>query len=267
MSIGFGVRTKIRGWSARRAGLKALPETLKKPLSLEQLQKLCLSRNEVYFYFDYYFQHFLPEAFRTHRKYFAANRRGFGEDAFHAMWFLLFEQFRPAQALEIGVYRGQTATLMKLLSRYFNFECAIGCLSPLTAAGDAVSGYTASVDYYEDVIHNHGKFQLPLPDFCRSLSTSSEGIAFVRSRHWNLIYIDGNHDYAVAKSDWEVCSQSLAPRGLIVMDDSALHTDFKPPAFATAGHPGPSRVTQEINAAQFRELIGVGHNRVYQRIL
>jgi hypothetical protein len=45
-------------------------------------------------------------ALREPRHYFNQCRRGFGEDAFHAMWFLLFRQFRPVSFLEIGVYRG-----------------------------------------------------------------------------------------------------------------------------------------------------------------
>jgi len=36
----------------------------------------------------------------------AENRRGFGENAFHTMWYLLLEEFKPATFLEIGVFRG-----------------------------------------------------------------------------------------------------------------------------------------------------------------
>jgi hypothetical protein len=262
----FGVRTKIRKWAAKRANARALPNALKQRLTLEKLEAQGLSRTMTYLYCDYYFDHFLPEIFRKHRAYFAACGRGFGEDAFHTMWYFLFDRFRPAKALEIGVYRGQTTTLMKLLSRYFDSECAVGCLSPFSASGDAVSKYAACVDYYEDVIHNHEQFELPLPEFCRSFSTSDEGIAFIQSRCWNLVYIDGNHDYAVAKSDWEHCSNALAPGGIIVMDDSALHTDFKPPPLSTAGHPGPSKVVGEIDPARFQEIFAAGHNRVFQRI-
>ena len=104
---------------------RALPAELKVPLKLPQLREMKLSRTVTYLYCDYYFEHFLPQLFNEHRAYFAKAGRGFGEDVFHAMWFLLFEHFRPANALEIGVYRGQTITLMKLLSRHFNFQCEI----------------------------------------------------------------------------------------------------------------------------------------------
>jgi hypothetical protein len=262
----FGLRTRIKKWSGKTSNARALPEEFKTPWKLAQLQKKNLDRTTAYLYCDYYFDHFLPRELRDHRAYFVTGRRGFGEDAFHVMWFLLFEHFRPANALEIGVYRGQTITLMKLLSNHFNFQCNIGCVSPLSGAGDSVSAYGNGLDYYQDVVRNHRRFDLPLPEFCRAFSTSEEGARFIGSRPWNMIYIDGNHNYAVAKSDWDQCARALAPEGIIVMDDSALHTDFRPPAFSTAGHPGPSQVVQEIDAGRFKEIFAVGHNRVFQRI-
>jgi hypothetical protein len=261
----FGLRTKIQKRAWKMSNARALPEELKATWKLAQLQERNLPRMAAYRYCNYYFEHFLPQLFREHRAYFAAERRGFGEDAFHAMWYLLFEHFRPSNALEIGVYRGQTITLMKLLSRHFNFQCDIGCVSPLSSSGDSVSVYD-KVDYYQDVVLNHQHFDLPLPEFCRAFSTSEEGTKFIGSRRWNLVYIDGNHDYAVAKSDWDLCARALAPHGVIVMDDSALHTDFRPPPFSTAGHPGPSQVVAEIDAGRFKEIFAVGHNRVFQRI-
>jgi hypothetical protein len=262
----FGLRTRIRRRAGKISNARALPAELKTPLKLAQLQEKNLARTTAYLYCDYYFEHFLPQSLKEHRAYFVSGQRGFGEDAFHAMWFLLFEHFRPANALEIGVYRGQTITLMKLLSRELRFQCDVGCVSPLSAAADSVSAYGTGLDYYQDVVQNHQRFELPLPEFCRSFSTSEEGTKFIGSRPWHLIYIDGNHDYPVAKSDWDQCSRTLAPDGIIVMDDSALHTDFRPPLFSTAGHAGPSQVVQEIDAGRFKEIFAVGHNRVFQQI-
>src|SRR6266446_6138178 len=117
----FGVRQKLLFRSSRTYHCFRLKRSLKRPMSLPELRRLGLSRNERYFYCVYFFDHFLPEPIREHRRYFTQNRRGFGEDAFHAMWFLLFQELRPKRALEIGVYRGQTITLWKLLSRHFGF--------------------------------------------------------------------------------------------------------------------------------------------------
>jgi predicted O-methyltransferase YrrM len=88
----------------------------------------------------------------------------------------------------------------------------------------------------------------------------------VASQAWSLVYIDGNHDYEVARQDWELCSRHLEPDGVIVLDDAGLTTNYRPPRFATGGHPGPSRLAREIDRTRFKEILQVGHNRVYQKI-
>ena len=83
---------------------------------------------------------------------------------------------------------------------------------------------------------------------------------------WDIIYIDGNHDYDVVKADWALCSEAVAVGGLIVLDDSGLSTTYQPPAFATAGHPGPSKLAAEIDRSRYEEILQVGHNRVFRRL-
>jgi hypothetical protein len=70
----------------------------------------------------------------------------------------------------------------------------------------------------------------------------------------------------VAKADWDLCAPRVRPGGVLVLDDSALGTDYHPPTFATAGHPGPSRLASEIDGASFCEVLRVGHNRVFRKL-
>jgi hypothetical protein len=49
------------------------------------------------------------------------------------------------------------------------------------------------------------------------------------------------------------------------MDDSSLHTDFKPPTFSFAGHAGPSKVAREFADRELRFVGAVGHQNVYQK--
>jgi hypothetical protein len=261
-----GIRQRFQHFITRQYHLWKLKNNLKYPLDLSELRARRLSRDEQYAYCLYFFQRHLPAVLREHRQYFASGQRGFGEEAFHAMWFLLFQAFHPRSALEIGVFRGQTITLWKLLAGHLGFDCEIGCVSPFAPVGDSVSRYEEGVDYYEDVLLNHRRFNLALPLACRELSTSPAAKAFIQSRKWDVVYIDGCHDYEVAREDWNTCSQSVPELGIIVLDDSSLETDYHPPCFSTAGHPGPSRVAQEINPTQFTEVFAVGHNRVFQRI-
>jgi hypothetical protein len=182
------------------------------------------------------------------------------------MWWHLIKRFRPAQFLEIGVYRGQTISLVSLFAKMEGIHCEVFGISPFSSAGDSVSKYLDNLDYKADTLANFSHFDLSPPTLLKAYSTDSQARQLIRSRAWDIIYIDGNHDYEIVKSDWEVCSDSIANGGLIVLDDSGLSTSYRPPRFATGGHPGPSRLASEIDPLNFREILQVGHNRVFQRI-
>jgi cephalosporin hydroxylase len=220
-------------------------------------------RNDLYAYMHHHFHHLCPGELREHRTYFRQEMRGFGEDAFHAMWFTLLREFKPEECLEIGVYRGQVISLWALISRNFGFFCDVHAISPFASTGDRVSVYLRNVDYLEDTLAHHRHFGLREPNLVCAFSTDPIALEQIRSRQWNLIYIDGNHDYEVALADYEVCRDNLAVGGLLVMDDSSLGTNFRPPLFSTAGHPGPSRIVLELAMKQLRFLGGVGHNNVF----
>jgi hypothetical protein len=167
--------------------------------------------------------------------------------------------------LEIGVYRGQTLSLAALLQKEFRCSGIVAGISPFLPAGDSVSTYRGDIDYEADTRNSFAHFHCPEPKLLRAFSTDAAALAFLRSETWDCIYIDGNHDYEVARADWDHCAAQVRPGGLIVLDDSALHTAYSPPSFATAGHLGPSQVAREIDRGHFVEILRVGHNRTFQR--
>ena len=213
-----------------------------------------------------YFHQSLPEDLREHRLYFSQEQRGFGEEGFHVMWWILFREFKPARFLEIGVYRGQTLSLAALLQRALGINGSVTGISPFSSSGDEVSKYRTNIDYRLDTLGNFQHFKLPVPHLHQGYSTDGDAVALISERSWDCIYIDGNHDYAVALADWTACAAALEVGGIIVLDDSALNTAYRPPAFATGGHPGPSRVAEEIDRSRFQEILRVGHNRVFQKL-
>jgi len=261
MSIGNVIqRTKInvQRWSYSRRKPK-----FSQDLSFTEACGKFSSRNELHAYMHHYLQHLAPKRIGDHRWYYSQNSRGFGEDALHAMWWGLLKEFKPEMALEIGVYRGQVTSLWSLIAKLRDFTCNVHGISPFSPAGDQVSVYLAELDYLQDTLESNRHFDLPDPTFLKAFSTAPEAVDLIKSRQWDLVFIDGNHDYEVALVDYEVCVDALAEGGLLVMDDSSLYTDFQPPAFSFAGHPGPSRVVQERAMKELRFLGGVGHNNVF----
>ena len=220
---------------------------------------------EQYLLFHHHFWNNSPAWLKRHRLYFKSKQRGFGDDAFHVMWYILINDLRPKNLLEIGVYRGQVISLWSLIMKNLSINASVHGITPLVNAADAVSAYV-DIDYLEDIKKNFSHFMLDLPNIHKGYSTDLAMIDVIQSRKWDIIYINGSHDYAVVKNDFEICSNCLSQNSIIVLDDSALYTTFKPPVYASAGHPGPSRVANEIDGSKFKEIISVGHNRVFQRI-
>ena len=265
------LRKYLGGKLHRLRSKQALREVLDQKSDLASLEDWGRSLSDpTGYYLDcvrcFHGPHF-PEELKKHREYFLQDQRGFGEDAFHVMWWMLFREMRPERFLEIGVYRGQTISLAALLHRTLGIEGSVAGISPFSSAGDSVSTYRANLDYLEDTQASFRAIGLSAPELLRAYSTDQIATDRIHQQAWDAVYIDGNHDYEVAKADWVECSASIRIGGIIVLDDSALGTKYRPPHFATAGHPGPSQLAAEIeNLAGFGEILRVGHNRVFQRI-
>lgn len=221
--------------------------------------------NNLYRYFNQYFFYRCPQIIRDHRAYFSQNDRGFGENAMHAMWWLLLLHHQPQQCLEIGVYRGQVLSLWALVAKYLHYSCTVYGISPFTNQGDSVSSYMQDIDYYSDVLANFDHFQLPSPILVKHLSADATAIEQISSKLWDLIYIDGSHEYDIVLADYQICQRYLRAGGILVLDDAALFTTYQPPLFAFAGHPGPSRVAVDYAMKEMQFLGGVGHNLIFEK--
>lgn len=266
MSITGFINAYYLKWARPRAKRRILKQAGPVKITRADWDRSLTQPTEFYYDCFRFFHQRLPVEIKEHRSYFWDTRRGFNEDTMHVMWYFLFEEFKPKNFLEIGVYRGQTISLAALLSRRNGVSCLVQGISPFSGADDSLCTYPKDIDYMQDTLSHFEHFGLPAPELLRAYSTDSEAVAMIRSVPRDLIYIDGNHDYEVVVKDWEVCAQSTRPGGIIVMDDSNSNTAYRPPNFATAGLPDPSRFVQEIDRKQFREILQVGHNRVFQRI-
>lgn len=223
--------------------------------------------NDLYAYMHHYFIYRCLDLVREHRTYFMKEHRGFGEGAFHAMWWLLLSEFRPQRMLEIGIYRGQVISLWALIcEKILKQPYEVHGISPFTKQGDSVSNYLDGLDYMGDVIGTFRHWNLKEPILVKALSTEPPAVDHIKRQEWDLIYIDGSHEYEIVLKDYELCRSNLKLGGLLVLDDASIGTSFKPPSFSFAGHSGPSRVAQEYAHKEMKFLGAVGHNNVFQKI-
>lgn len=232
-------------------------------LSFTELMTLSRADPErAYAYAHSYFWQRAPQIVRDHRAWFRQEGRGFGEDAFHAMWWLLMCERHPARMLEIGVYRGQTLSLWALLAQTLGQQVFVSGVSPLTASGDEVSAY-ADLDYAADVAANFGHFGVAAPSITRAYSTDEVGLEAIRRGLWDVIFVDGGHDCDVVLSDYRAAREGLAPSGLLVFDDAALYLPYRARLGATEGHAGPSGVVRDFVQKEMRLVGNIGHDVIF----
>lgn len=225
-----------------------------------------LSRNDVYKWFTISFRKMSPEWLKSHREYFSKKQRGYGEDAFHAMWLFILETLRPSKALEIGVYRGQIISLWKCWATNTDCQIEIVGVTPLSILGDSVSNYP-ELNYKLDIENNFVHFNLNLIEIIQCPSQMSPARERIIDGMWDLIYIDGSHEYEDVKLDVDAAYLGLRTNGLMVLDDSSLFTDFQIRLEnISRGHPGPSLVFSEIDSRKFQWLFGVGHINVLRKL-
>jgi len=263
----------VEWWRKARANMAALQyrrvsesgDQAKALWSFTEVVRNLPNERERYRYFLWVYLNVVPESTRRHRGYFGLNGRGFGEDAFHGMWWKLLEEFKPTCAVEIGVFRGQTISLWSLQARQLNQTMDVWGISPLSNVGDAVSNYLA-LDYESDIEVNFQEFDLGAPNLVQARSQEQLAKDFMATRMWDLVYIDGSHDFEDVVNDINLVRACTEPGAVLVMDDASLYSNYRPYLFAFAGHPGPSLAASSPEIMKdFIEIGSCGHNRVFQR--
>jgi len=155
---------------------------------------------------------------KIHRDYIEQKAYGFGERSFWYLWKLILDEIpKGFSFLEIGVYRGSTISLIKLLRP----DATVYGVTPLTSEG----GYQ-DCDYAKDIADLHQYFNLDQPNIIKGLSNEPWAIQAVRDLGMrDVIYVDGAHDTETVLQDLANYASLVKIGGYLVMDDcnSEMH--------------------------------------------
>ena len=227
------------------------------------------------------YQSALLENFRTkliqdpslysHRQWVTANNWGYGVDELHWMWKLISDSFEPnAKFLEIGVFKGQTISLMSFLNDHNTKNTQIIGLGPLDSSGDNVSQHP-NIDYWAAIKHIYLRFcsqtQWNNLKIIRGYSNDTLIKSMAGSiAPYDCIFVDGCHDYDVVVDDINTYKEMVKVNGLIVVDDCNYGSNF--PLNVWGGFPEVTQAIQEHldTDSRFKTVAKVAHDKIWRRI-
>jgi hypothetical protein len=225
-----------------------------------------------------------------HRNYVETNDLGFGDPAFHYMWYLLIqhvsENFPHPRFLEIGVFKGQVISLWELIASKLNLELSITGISPLkgnplpklkwtrrlkTLLSSQFRKELKSANFYpqEDYRAIIADFfeafnlQFSKVRLIEGYSNNAEVIETVKLEKFSVIYIDGDHTFEGVTEDIKNYSLLVENKGFLIMDDASYYI---PGSSFWKGHETVSRACEIIPSLGFINVLNVGHNRIYQKV-
>jgi hypothetical protein len=224
-----------------------------------------------------------------HRRHIEDNKLGFGEPAFHYLWWLVLKKLKDSETrnlLEIGVFKGQVLTAWALIAQTLQCPFTVTGISPLEGHPLPESWWTRRVkilfsnsfrkqlqagnfypedDYEQTIRRLMARFHLPPErlELIKGSSTDPAIAAKVAGRRFGLIYIDGDHAYDAVCTDIRNYAPLVAPAGFLAMDDAAC---FLPGKTFWKGRESVSKACETIPSLGFKNVINVGHVRLYQRL-
>ena len=210
---------------------------------------------------------------KAHRDWVVTNRWGYGNRAFHWMWTLLVREApKNFKFLEIGVFKGQITSLVSLLNKELHKDGRVFGVTPLNKDGDKY-GVHPEDDYETRIAEIYGAFGLDASDLTliEGYSQDTEIVNIVRNQApFDLVFVDGCHDYEVVVSDLRNYGELLKIGGYLIVDDSSSQLQI-PDGLIRLDWRGLPEVTQAVEDVivpdpRFVHMFAVGHNRVFKRI-
>lgn len=224
-----------------------------------------------------------------HRKHVETENLGFGDAAFHAMWARLTDlavrRHKHVRLLEIGVFKGQVISLWALLAKVYFWPLEISCITPLkgnpqpktkiiqriktifdkTYREEVESGNFYENEDYEQIIrlhfHQH-KINFDDVKVYQGYSTDKKVLDQIKAKKFEIIYVDGDHTFEGAAHDFKTFAPMVSLGGWLVADDAGFGL---PGTSFWKGHEAVSRAAEILPSLGFRNILNVGHNRIFEK--
>ena len=196
------------------------------------------------------------------------NTPGFGELPFSWSWYLLIKSMPETFTfLEIGVYKGRVLALVQMVANMLAKNVKIYGITPLDGnATDKYSEYEKT-DYLQSIKKS---YQISNSTFKNTkiiigYSQKEDIIRKASEVQYDIIFIDGCHDYDIVCSDITNYTPFLKVGGYLVLDDANLYLEGAYGIFL--GHPDVGKAIEDCIHSDFVELYAIGHNRIWKKVI
>lgn len=195
---------------------------------------------------------------------------GYGEPAFRYLWAVVFSQIpNNGKFLEIGVFKGSILALSQLICKELGITINTYGVTPLNNTGDKYSSYGFS-DYEKDISFLYSLLEIPIDNsfIIEGLSTNSDIKNLILDNGpYDILYIDGGHDYETVISDIELSTKILKKDGILVMDDASSMLNLPKNHRGFNGHAEVAlAIRDKIDSdSTYTHLFACGHNRVWRK--
>lgn len=210
---------------------------------------------------------------KAHRDWVVQNNWGYGNRAFHWMWFLLIKEMPlDFKFLEIGVFKGQIISLVSMLNFFHSKNGKVFGITPLSKSGDKYATHP-DINYYEAIQFIYSQFNLDGNDLSiiEGFSNNQNVINMAEKEGpFDLVYIDGSHDYEVVCSDIINYSKMIKKGGYLILDDASCNLNI-PDGLIRLNWRGLPDVCRAVSDTiekdiNFDHCFAIGHNRIFQKI-
>lgn len=205
----------------------------------------------------------VPEL-KAHRDFVENHIFGFGERSFQWMWKLIVDEMpKEFTFMEIGVFKGQTLSLCKLLADWIGKKAKRYGVTPLSTEGGVWDS-----DYKRDIKIIHDEFKLK-NDYTLIVGLSEDPATIEEASKipLDILYIDGGHEERHITNDIDNYAHLVKPGGYLVIDD-CCNSMRMPFGYFQGIEPVTKVVDDKLPLTGTKDwefILSVVHNRVYRR--
>lgn len=211
----------------------------------------------------------IPEL-KAHRDYIDDARKhglnlGHGDRAFQYFWNLIVDQLPDNfNFLEIGVYKGQIISLVKLLSNIKNKNGKITGVTPLY---DPDFASYNRLPYINAIFEKFNLSQENV-EVIDGYSTDEPIKQAIRDKApYDLVYVDGDHSYEGAYSDIMLTKELVKVGGLLAIDDTSNLLNMPKECFHGIIEVAEATRDSIEKDNRYIHLFACGHIRLFKRVI